>query len=87
MVHHACIMAYMRHCTLFHNHHHETSSLGLDGYQKYVLLYVGLESNELMCLSDSQLLSRVQTATAQFQQDGEAHYTILTRRSFLTTKH
>ena len=81
------IMAYMRHCTLLRDHHHETSSLGLDGYQKYVLLYIGLESNELMRMSDSQLLSRMPTAIAQFQQDGEAHYMILTRRSFLTTMH
>ena len=26
------------------NHHHETSSVGLDGLQKYVLLYIGFES-------------------------------------------
>ena len=71
-VHHACIVAYMRHCTFLRNHHHETSSVRLDGLQKYVLPYIGLESTEPMCLAVSQLLSRAQSAAAKFQQDSEA---------------
>ena len=41
-VHDACIIAYMRLCTLLCNHHHEASSVGLHGFQKYVLLCIGL---------------------------------------------
>ena len=74
MVHHACIMVYMRHCTFLRNHHHETNPVRLDGFQKYVLVYIGLESNEPTCLTVSQLLSQAQSAAAKFQQDSEARY-------------
>ena len=72
--HHACIMAYMRHCTFLPNHHHETSSAGLDGFQKYVLLYIGLGAMNRCCLTVSQLLSQAQSVADQFEQDGEARY-------------
>ena len=74
MVCHACIMAYMRHCTFLRNHHHETSSVELDGFQKYVLLHIGLESNEPMYLTVSQMLSRVESPATKFRQDSEARY-------------
>ena len=67
-------MGYMRHCTFLRNHHHYTSSVGLDEFQKYVLLHIGLESNELVYLSVSQLLSQALSAAAKFEQDSEAHY-------------
>ena len=67
-------MGYMRHCTFLRNHHHETSSVELDGFQKYISLHIGSESNELTYLSVSQLLSQAMSAAAKFEQDNGAHY-------------
>ena len=67
-------MGYMRHYTFLRNHHHKTSSVGLYGFQKYVLLHIGLESNKLMCLLVSQLLSQAMSAADKFQQSSEAYY-------------
>ena len=56
------------------NHHHKPSSAELDEFHKYVLLYFGAVSSELMSLPVSLLLSRALSVSATFEQDGEPHH-------------